>query len=121
MSFGSLLVNTVVVEKRTVTTNDTNEEIETFTDGPTISASVQDKTHAILNMPDFDGPVLIDAEIFTRYDDGVDIDGLDVLRQTDGPNPRRYQVIKADDPAGRHHHFQVWCRRIQVLEAVVGS
>lgn len=121
MTIDGLLTNTVVIEKRSTSFSAENEEIETFSDGPTIPASVQDKTHAVLNLPDFDGPVLIDAEIFTTYADGVDIDGLDVLRQIDGPNPRRYKVIKADDPAGRHNHFQVWCQRIQVLEAVVGS
>jgi head-tail adaptor len=119
MSFDSLLVNTVVVEKRTITTNDTNEELATYTDAGTITASVQDRAPTELTLPDFDGPVIVNAIVFTRYSDGLAVDHLDILRQTDVSPSRRYTVIFPDDPAGRHHHFEMRCQRI--LAEAVGS
>jgi head-tail adaptor len=120
MSFDSLLRNSVVVENRTVSTNAVNEPIESFTDGATVPASVQDQAARELSVPDIDGPVLLDAVIFTGY--RSDIAHLDRLRQVDVTPARMYRVIAVRDPAGRHHHLEIDCQHMLGLEEeAVGS
>lgn len=116
----ALLVNSVVVENRSVASNAVNEPIETYTDGATIAASVQDKSARELSIPDIDGPVLLDAIIYTAY--RSDIAHLDRLRQVDVVPSRIYRVIAVRDPAGRHHHLEIDCQHMVALEEeMVGS
>jgi SPP1 family predicted phage head-tail adaptor len=120
VSFDSLLVNTIVVENRVTSTNAVNEPIETFTDGATVAASVQDRSPKQLQIPDIDGPVLLDAVIYTAY--RSDIAHLDRIRQIDVTPERIYRVIAVRDPAGRHHHLELDCQHMVGLEEeVVGS
>jgi head-tail adaptor len=114
MSFESLLVNSVVLEKRTAEFNASGEEIETFEDGARIDASVQDRAPTLLATPDVDGPVLVDAVILTGF--RTDIDRLDILRQVDVDPERRYRVQSPGDPAGRHHHLEIHCQRVATIE-----
>jgi SPP1 family predicted phage head-tail adaptor len=116
MSFATLLTNRVVIEKRTPVPNASGEEIETFDDAGEIAASVQDRSPRQLGAPDVDGPVLVDAVIFTTY--RTDIAHLDILRQVDVDPPKRYRVQFPRDPAGRHHHLEIDCEHVALVEAV---
>lgn len=110
MSFADGLLNTVVIEQRMTTTNETNEEIESFNDGATIKASVQDKADRTLSLPDVDGPVIVNAVVYMAY--RTDIVHLARIRQTDVSPTRTYRVLVVRDPAGRHHHLEIDCERI---------
>lgn len=113
MSFADLLTNSVVIEHRSITSNSTGEEEEVYTDGATIPASVQDRTPLQLASPDVDGPLLINAVVFTTY--RSDIAHLDRLRQVDVSPEKRYLVLDPKDPAGRHHHLEIDAQRIEVV------
>lgn len=116
MSIDPLLINTVTVQKRSVSHNAENEEIELFLDAGSITASVQDRSPTELTLPDVDGPVLVNAVIFTRYSDGLAVEHLDRLRQTDVTPNRLYRVITPSDPAGRHDHWEMACERVLTLD-----
>lgn len=116
MSFSDGLLNSVVIEHRSITSNATGEEEEVYTDGATIPASVQDRTPSELAIPDVDGPLVINAVVFTNY--RTDIRHLDRLRQVDVTPARTYVVVDPKDPAGRHHHLEVDATR---LETVAGA
>lgn len=118
-SFTEMLVNTVVIEKRSVSFNAVNEEITTYNDGDTIAASVQERTPTEAHLPDSDGPLFIDAVIFTPY--RTDIEHLDRLRQTDVSPARVYRVLTPKDPAGRHHHLECEAQRVWRTDEEVGS
>ena len=121
MSFLDRLRNQVVIERRSVTANATGEEVESWSDTATIRASVQDRTPTELIQPDVDGPVIINAVVFTDYPDGTAIRHLDILRQVDIDPPRRYQVIYPKDAAGIKHHWEHQCQRLVGLEAGAAS
>lgn len=113
MTFTDFFVNSVVIEHRSISSNSTGEEEEVYTDGATIPASVQDRTPIQLQSPDVDGPLLINAVVFTGY--RTDIGHLDRLRQVDVAPERRYLVLDPKDPGGRHHHLEIDAQRIDVV------
>lgn len=113
-----MLTNTVVVERRTTTPNETGEQEESFTDAGSLSAAVQDRALTQLSLPDVDGPIIVNAVIYTEYQAPDTIRHLDRLRQVDVSPARRYRVINPADAAGRHHHLEIACR---FLDEPVGS
>lgn len=122
MSLSSLLVNTVTIERRVVTPNETGEEEVTYPESgwtAGVKASVQDKAPSNLALPDVDGPVVINASIYTEF--RTDVDHLDRVRQTDVSPEVTYLVVSRDDEAGRHHHTKLVCSRIETIGTGVGS
>lgn len=117
MSLSDMLVNSVVVEQRSIAINTTGEEVESFIDGPTLPASVQERATRQLSLPDIDGPVIVNAVIYTAYQSPDTIKHLDRLRQVDVTPSRRYQVILPADGAGRHHHLEIACQKIEEIDA----
>lgn len=113
MSLAVLLRNTVVVQRRAVEINATGEEEESWSDLLTVPASVQDASPTEMST-DIDGPVVIDATVYTAT---ADIRHRDRLRQTDASPERTYEVIVARDPGGRGHHLEIDCRRIETIPA----
>lgn len=113
MSFEDLLLNRVVIEHRGSDLSTSGEDLESFTDGATIDASVQEQAPSVFAQPDADGPVQITAVIFTAW--RTDIAHLDRLRQVDVTPPRTYSVELPRDPAGRHHHLEIDAKRLATV------
>jgi hypothetical protein len=62
-----------------------------------------------------DGPVVINAMIYTEYRD--DVNHLDRIRRTDVTPNLTYLVIAPEDPAGWLHHRKFTCSRIETIGA----